>query len=306
MDKAGLIEKGYIPLDKSWHIRIGVLDLLDGKDTSIQFLEPMVQKGILCDDLRSLYTASASWRKNIPIIYVGESGTLYRFLQYADWQQKGGREFATSGTLTERKKKMCQDPAITEWPLEELLKLDNGTTQWASAAVIYGAASGKKVEMAKTEKHKLNLSYEAVDCWNQMNATGRTWQERRDETIAEQATAYLNLLKICEIDFKPKQPEDYCFARIFGAIREDEIEYYASKWESLIGHESNRIEETETAIWQYRNGKAVESKDHRIVQATAMLAKYERNPADFRNPKCTGKSWPEFWNFLADSPKLAE
>ena len=87
-------------------------------------------------------------------------------------------------------------------------------------------------------------------------------------------------------------------------LSEDEVDAYAQKWKSLKGHESNRIIEMETALLQYNTGMEIVSKDHRVVQAIAMLAKYDQKKIDFQNPRCVSKSWPEFWKFLWDSGKL--
>ena len=84
-----LIEKGYIPLDKSWTIRMGVLDLLNDYDDSVRFLKKEDQ---LSDDLQSLYKALIAWKSNEPI-NVGESATLYRFLRFASWKLELDKKF---------------------------------------------------------------------------------------------------------------------------------------------------------------------------------------------------------------------
>jgi D-serine dehydratase len=68
--------KNFIPLDKSWIIRMGVLDLINKYPDALDFLEG--QKN-LSDDLVVLKRICRDWadKENID---VGESGTLYRFL----------------------------------------------------------------------------------------------------------------------------------------------------------------------------------------------------------------------------------
>ncbi len=306
MDKAELIDKGYIPLDKSWHIRMGVLDMLDRRDDTINFLKPLLPNGKLSGDLKALYAASYAWRKGWEKIYVGESATLYRFLKFASWKLNSGNEFIIDNTLKERE--ICDDPEIVNLPLEELLEKDHKTTQWASAAVIYDAVLGGGIERIETDKHKLLLTYEAVDHWKEKRAKGERWDIRYDDTLATQAEAYLRLLKTGKMEFEPQQPEDYCFARAFGIIKPEEIEHYRVKWESLEGHESKRLDEMEEALQNYRQNSRVYSQDHRVVQAIAMLAKYEGKDIKkmFRHKDAVKKSWPEFWKFLEDSGKLAE
>jgi len=40
------------------------------------------------------------------------------------------------------------------------------------------------------------------------------------------------------------------------------------------------------------------SKDHRIVQALAMLALFDKKEIEFAFPESVNKSWPQFWKFL--------
>jgi hypothetical protein len=123
-EKARLIENGFIPLDKSWIMRMGVLDLLHGhgEDTT-KFLDSQQDLG---DDLRVLRTAICTWNTNEPVD-VGESGTLYRFLQFAAWKQRKEKIFIKRGSLRDRK--ICDDPNIVNYSLDDLLLLDNGTSQ---------------------------------------------------------------------------------------------------------------------------------------------------------------------------------
>ncbi|KPJ55780.1 hypothetical protein AMJ49_06350, partial [Parcubacteria bacterium DG_74_2] len=69
------------------------------------------------------------------------------------------------------------------------------------------------------------------------------------------------------------------------------------RWPSLRGHESDRIAEMEQALRQTE----VVSRDHRVIQAIAML---KRNKVAIKYPDSVRKSWPQFWKFLNDSPRL--
>src|ERR1019366_994697 len=121
-----------IPFDKSWLMRLGVIDLLLYCDDMATFLNHHEN---LSTDLQALARASEQWREGSPSD-VGESGTLYRFLQFAAWDLGEDRTFIRRGTMEGRD--ITQDPSIVSLPLAELLKLDNGTSQWASAAVLLG------------------------------------------------------------------------------------------------------------------------------------------------------------------------
>ena len=297
MNKLELIAKKLIPLDKSWTIRMGVLDILEGRDDTRMFLATHLAAGNrLSDDVEALYVASSQWKSEESKIYVGESGTLYRALQFADWLMEGGREFITEGTLTERRKTMTQDPKIVTYPLERLLELDDETTQWATAALLCG-----RKEKIDTGKDKLLLTYEAVDHWNQKVDEGAMWDIRYDDTIACQAAAFLYAKKTGKVVFDARQPEDYCFARAFGIINTEGVPEYRKKWSSLAGHESNRFDEMEKALQQYEAGEIVSTRDHRVVQAVAMLADVNGKKVEFETPGAVSKSCPEFWDFMAYS-----
>ena len=282
-----LIKQGYIPLDKSWIIRMGILDLLNGYDDTTQFIKKQEQ---LSDDLKALYRASLAWKSDEPID-VGESGTLYRFLRFASWKLDIDKEFILHGSLKQRE--ICDNPEIVNYSLDELLKLDNGTSQWASASVLLGSK-----ERIPNPPYKLRLSYEAVSHWKKQRKKGHHWEPRYDETILRQAIAFLELLKKGETSFIPQQPEDYCFARAFELITKEDGEL---RWPSLRGHESNRIAEMERVLCDTVVGKEINSRDHRIVQAIAMLRKVKGKDIKVKYPEVVKKSWPQFWKFLKDS-----
>lgn len=267
-----------IPLDKSWMIRLGVLDLLHGYDDMERFLEA---EESLNTDLQALLRASRQWRKG-ERIDVGESGTLYRFLQFAAWKRGENRLLIRSGTLKGRA--VTRDPTIVHMPLTELLKLDNGTSQWASAAVLLGNNEAPP----KPTPYKLQITYDAVEHWKRARAKGKRWEARRDLTIMRQAAAYLHWLQTGVMIFEPEQAEDYCLARAFGLMTPEQGE---AKWPSLRQHESDRIASMEEALGQ----QTVYSTDHRVVQAVAM---FKGQSVHYAYPQAVNKSWPLFWDLI--------
>jgi len=292
-----LLEKGYIPLDKSWMNRMGVLDLLNGYDDAINFLK---KQKVLGDDLKSLYQASLEWRAGEKKIHVGESGTLLRFLRTASWKLGLEKEFILEGTLKNRK--VCNDRSkVIGQPLEKVLELDGGTSQWVSAV---GLLYDLRME---TDEPKINLTYDGKDHWNKRRAEKRCWDPRYDDTLAKQAVSYLNILNGGEREFKPEHSEDYCFAVAFGFMLRYEGE---KRWPKLKNHESNRFESMQNALMVYYGqdpNYMIDSNDHRVVQSMAMLIKSQNRRmnikqirARFSNPNCVSKSWPQFWKFLKD------
>ena len=149
-------------------------------------------------------------------------------------------------------------------------------------------------ERISNPPYKLQVTYSAVEHWKTARNNGKIWEPKYDETILAQALSYLQWLKYGKIDFEPQQAEDYCFARAFDLMNAQKGE---TKWPSLRGHESDRIAEMEEALKQ----DEVISKDHRVVQAIAML---KGNKVKIKYPDSVKKSWPQFWKFLDFSLQL--
>lgn len=276
-----LIAEGHIPRDKSWTIRNGILDLLHGKGTIIDFLQKEEETG---EDLQALLRCSIAWYNGGPLD-VGESGTIYRCLRYASWALGKDREFIKRGTLKNRN--LCDNPEIINWPLEKILTL--GTTQWATAAMLF------RMEHLQTTEPKLQLTNESIYQWDK---TGGCWEPRYDNTILKQAECYLHLLNSNWVDFVPEQAEDYCFARAFGYMTKEEGE---ARWPNLKGHESNRIISMEEALESAWEGRKIISDDHRVVQALVMWARVNKMPLELSNLQAVKKSWPQFWRFICET-----
>lgn len=281
----------YVPWDKSWLMRVGVLDTFRGFDNTAAFLD---EQDNLSDDLIALEEASKAWPNNEPVP-VRESGTLYRFLIFASWKFGHDKEFITSGTLLDRP--ITQDPPIVNLSQRELLVLDNQTSQWASAAALCGDRERLDAEEYKlnSERYKLGLTYEAIDHWERLREQGLVWEPRKDPTIARQASTFRSLAHGETAHFIPRQAEDYCFAVEFGYLTPEEG---LRRWPSLRGHESNRPVEMAAAMDQAGSGEIVSSRDHRVVQAIAMWGRLMDREVEFEHPDAVNKSWPEFWPFL--------
>ncbi len=263
---------------------MGILDLVNGCDDIQKFL---VEQENLGDDLLALKRVVENWKADKPVD-VGESGTLYRLLKFVSWKLGLNKRFVTQGTLSTRK--ISDDPRIVDLSQEELLKLDNGTSQWASASVLLGDK-----ERLPNPPFKLALTYEAVDYWNRRRSEGSIWEPRYDETILGQAETYLELARGERSKFIPKQAEDFCFAYVFGYMTSEEAE---KVWPALRGHESDRIVEIESMLQMAKEGKEVTSKDHRVVQAIAMWGRINGVSVNIMYPECVNKSWPQFWDFI--------
>jgi hypothetical protein len=267
---------------------MGVLDILHDKKDINNFLS---QRTDLGDDLLALKRASEVWNTDEPVD-VGESGTLYRILQFASWKSGLNKKFITHGTLTERIQRgaITQDPSIVNLSLEELGKLDNGTTQWVTAALL----AGSNERLDNLEYH-IAMTYEAVDHWREQTQQGKNWEPRYDKTIQTQAETFLQILKGEKPEFTAQQAEDYCFARAFGYITKDEGE---KKWPKLHGHETDRLAEMEKVMIQAQTGEAIEAKDHRVIQAAVMWGLANHKDVKIAHLEAVNKTWPQFWEFI--------
>lgn len=277
----------YIPLDKSWIIRMGVLDLFNGKKERIKtFLNDQKDLG---GDLLALKGVIETWDTGGPVD-VGESGTIYRIFQFASWKLKLDKEFVTQGTLTERVKKMTKDPEIIKMSLSELLDLPEKTSQWATASILFG-----NKERVPDPPYHLQMAFDAVDYYKTQDEQGKPWEARPDETIRKQAEVFLELMRRKDVSFTPLQSEDYCFARTFGYMTREDGEV---KWQNLHGNESDRFIEMDRILKKAEAGDEVDSKDHRVVQAIAMWGLVNNRDVKFSNPDAVNKTWPKFWDFI--------
>jgi len=189
-------------------------------------------------------------------------------------------------------KEMCDNPEVVNWPVDKLLMLDNGTSQWASAAILLGGEGN--IEMSSLP-FKAKLSLEALKHWKERRKKGLLWEPRYDETIHLQAISFIELIKTGKLEFEPNHSEDYCFARAFNIMTKEQG---GEKWPSLKGHESDRLVEMEKYLICFEKGDEIDSKDHRMIQAIAMLGKFKNKNVKFSHPGCVSKTWPQFWDFL--------
>ncbi len=274
----------FIPLDKSWVIRMGFLDVASGHKNIISFLD---SQNNLNDDLLALKKVCEEWDISNDI-HVGESGTIYRLFKFASWKLGLNKNFILEKSLKDRS--VCNDPTIVNLRLEELLKLDNGTSQWATASVLLG-----NTEILENIPYKLQVTYDALLHWSQKRKKQEVWEARHDQTILKQAETFQKIMKGEKPDFECEQAEDYCFGRIFGYITKEEGE---KRWPALRGHETDRIKEMEKTIKQLRFNLPVDSKDHRVIQSVGMYIKLHKLEVEILYPHTVNKTWPQFWEFL--------
>ena len=246
------------------------------------------------DDIKVAAQIARDWDTRHTLT-AGESGTGLRLFSWFDHhlvatgKQGQHHEFERSRTLATRP--ITEIPEVYGLTQRELLLEDNGTSQFASAAVL----TGDMVRL-NSAPFRLQQTYDMVDEWlarDRQLDWGAPLIE--DATIRKLAESFARLMLGETFDFDVTHSEEVPTGLGFGAITPHEAQ---QRFSSVLGHESNRIVEMERALWQFRYGEVITSNDHRIIQTLAMLALYKERPVNFRYPECVTKSWPQFWDYL--------
>jgi hypothetical protein len=297
--------ESYTPLDKSYLITLGILDLLNNRrENIISFLDSQDQS-TLGTDLKALRRIAEAWPERFTkALDPGESGRLYRTVKWHYWQNGIDLELPTSETLTKRRAKITNNPLIIHWSAEQLLTLDHRTTQWTSTQYIFTPKEQRrKVEpffytgekLTRPGDFKLRVNYVATDRWELQNSKGEPWQARLDPTIFNQYLAFIECLKTGNMCYVGEQAEDYCLERAFDLVDEKEGRLI---YPTVEGHETDRFREMETMLEKFKQTRIIDSKDHRVVQAGIMMAVARGIPYTIENPTALNKTQPKFLEFI--------
>lgn len=298
--------KQYTPKDKSWLIRMGIMDITSSfaKDV-VSYLDSQDQS-TLGGDLKTLRNVADrwGWRYSEPV-NVGESGTIYRFVKFYSWMNHLPFEPIVSGTLVKRSlEEMTNDQNIINYSPEKLLTLDGKTTQWATMQYLLALPSERRKvtpmfnqgkNMSRSADFKLRVTYDAVEHWTKKLSEKKKWESRIDPTFLNQQIAFVNGLLTGRPKFIGEQAEDYCFERAFDLISEEEGRLV---YPSVEKHETNRFTEMERALQKLSRTGIIDSKDHRVVQALVMRQIVLGKPYEIVDKSVVNKTWPKFWDFI--------
>jgi hypothetical protein len=297
--------ESYIPLDKSWLITLGILDLVnDRAQNIISFLDSQ-DPATLGKDLQSLRGIAKAWpERYTKALDPGESGRLYRTVKWYYWQNNIPLELPTSDTLTKRREKITNNPEILNWTPEQLLTLDSKTTQWATTQYIFSPREQRRrIEprfnygrhTKRSADFKLRVGYDAVEHYDAQEQKGENWIARIDPTLFNQYVAFIDKLKKGKMCYTGEQAEDYCFERAFDLVDEAEGRLI---YPSVEGHETDRFKEMETMLSKFEQTGVIESQDHRVVQAGIMRAIAQNRQYVIANPQALNKTQPKFLEFI--------
>lgn len=260
--------KNIIPLSKSVANRLMILSLRDNDESYLKFLESY--PSVLPDDIQVCKNVLTHWNYS-GWVEVGESRTALIFLKEYARINNVEKLFTTKGTLKNR-------------------KLEN-TSQITSAKLL----CGEIIPETKDETYHVRLTRKIIQLWNMGERTHIF--NKIDETIWEQCLAMECIwLKGLESKFQIRSAEDVCLGYFMGKMTLEEI---VEKFPSTIDHESNRPVELLKTLIQLKTGKAVSSKDHRVVMAASFYALIHNiEKLYFMFPACVNKSFPLWWDYL--------
>ena len=299
-----LANNGFIPRDKGWTIRMTFLDLIRKNDPKYA-ISYLTQLPDLSDDEKDAITIAQQWNESGPFGPI-ESRTLYILLQFYLWKYRINRTIIPKATLIKRiEESLDFTPHVTNWALENLFTLMGRTSQVATAAILCG-----NTEHLSEVVFYVDKTYYSICYWDYHEAVNKPWEGQLDPTITVQLEEYLNYLKYGKINEKPSPISDCdlcCFLIAFGVMTSKQA---AEFWPQICKHESNRAEAVDIAFMQWRSGKLIETKDHRVIHALAMLMQSENLSIStedvrrhFKYPDHVTKAWANFWSILPRLPK---
>jgi hypothetical protein len=281
-----------MPFDKSWIINMGFLDLMNGYDDIRKFLHEPSNNEKMGDDLFALSRVVDNWNTDKPLD-VGESGKLFRCVTYYLWKKGISREITVRGTLVKRAEKICKNPDIVNQPIQDLLKLDNQTSQWASIAALM--AKQRREDDFEGVPYKLRVTYQGIGHWIKCRQEGLCWKPWLDFTIGRQMKTFEERINGEASVYAVRHAEEYPFARV---MRFMDPLGAAAMFPNLRGHESNRIEGLEDQIKMLDDSGKIYSKDHRVISALVMRRISEGKDVKILHPEKVSKAWPRFFDFM--------
>ena len=303
-----LVKAGYIPLDKSYIIRMVVLDMTHNKAAdSIAFIK---KHGLdVCgEDIYSAYETACAWNTGGPIP-VGKAGTLLRLSRFASWYHKTPKVFIMDPELENRHP--CNDPSIVDWPIERLKNVPGDPTgQWVSAALLI-----RGPEPVRNPDPKQRLTNESREHWYSRRVKGSKglmWEPRYDPTILRQAVAFLELLYTGQTEWTGTHSEDFGPAKAFERISGKQyitVEQETVWKPKLEKQESDRPLVIRQVLDAVDSHQPIVSNDHRMVYSAIMYGMLNYpgitlEELQIANPRAMNKSWPESLKFFGAVPGL--
>lgn len=262
----------YIPLSKSIGHRLMILEMLNGGHEYADFLGEQNRRNLLPDDLKVDLHVLRDW-KHVKVINVGESRTSLIFLKTFFEFKKLERYFKKSGTLIER-------------------RMDENSSQWKSAKMLCG-------ESIRPDSYHTKMTKNVIKEWNKLNDKTKLFNTK-DETIRNQCLMVESKLMNHKFNFPVVNPEDAIIGFLFGYIGFADI---MIRFPTLLNHESNRPQEIMKTMIQIISGKAITSKDHRIITAFVMYALVYGIEVKVKHPDSVTKAFVLFWPYYNERLK---
>lgn len=230
------------------------------------------------------------------ILDPGDSRTLLIMLRMLLWSTKTTRKVCLSPMQVARQ--VEDDPEIATWTLEKMLTLSNGTTQFASAAILLQNRKPDEIEalirlLPPEKRPMIQLTKTIKTAWLKNHTQNNPFsleQLEPEAVLQRQARHYYSeQMSGTKIPYHATHSEEAIYAVLHGDML---LEEAAARFPMLRSHETDRIAEIEKVLC----GDVVDSIDHRIVQA-ALLTNTVAHWTS-RSEKAVRKTWPDFFEFL--------
>jgi hypothetical protein len=277
------MKREFLPLSKSWAIRMIFLDMLYGKKTGHKVINYFRKqsKNDLSNDINAAMRCAENYLSGKNVYNVGNAGTVCRFIIYVMFGKK--RKLRMGEQLRERFKKRKElenlPKDLTGLPLTKLMGLR--TSQYASAAILMG------MQPILGLHPKCDLTIEARQAYF---ANDGKWIPRYDEVIIGQLRHFLYGEKI-----KDPIAEDYCHLRAFNLMDHAEGK---KRWPELAEHESNRLAVMEKICKKGFDGLVNTHNDHGVFMAVVLRQISLGLKVRVTHKRCVRKSYPVFLNWI--------
>ena len=273
----------YLPLSKSWAIRMIFLDMIYGKSTGYKVINHFrkQKKSDLSNDINAAMRCAENYISGEHKYNVGNAGMVYRLLVYVMYGKKYKLRMGDQlrKRLIKRKERETLPKNLTALPLEKLIKL--GTSQYASASLLLGT------EPVHDLHPKCDLTIEARQVYF---ANDGEWISRHDEVIIGQLRHFLYGEKI-------ENPigEDYCYLRAFNIMTHAEGK---RRLPELADHESDRLAVMEEICEKGFDRLVNTDDDHRVFMAVVLKQISLGLPIRITHKWCVRKSYPAFLKWV--------
>lgn len=280
-----------IPYDKYWILQMGILDMINDKDSIFIFLE---NNQNITEELKNFKITYLDWTFNKNIVYVGYSNYIYYVLIYIIYKKNLNIELFTDDNI--KKINDNEIKKILDFSQNNLIDLgekDIYYIYFASALILLGDE-----ERLDSPPLFIKKTYKIVDEWNKSYNMDENWDLKYDPIIEHQFNYLKKYNSNNHISFIPKYSEDF----FYYSILRDNLKIKKNSYNCFNKIKQNLLllKEIKDTLYQYKTDKTILSKNDRIIQAIVIKSILEKKNIKVKYPNCVQKSWNNFWNYFSN------